>query len=159
MALADASYAALAAVGVSAALQLLSGQRCWFELAGGVALVAVGLAGLRRRPSLEGRLGTTPAGLLAALASIYGLTIANPATIISFAALFAGPAQGLAGGSPVLLVLGVLLGSAAWWALLAGLVSRLRARLDQRVLRVLQLASGLAISAFGVAALVVALRS
>jgi threonine/homoserine/homoserine lactone efflux protein len=93
--------------------------------------------------------------------STLGLTITNPATIISFAALAATLGAGSSGGylRPSLLVVGVLLGSASWWCVLAALAARLRARITPRVVRGISTASGLAIIALGLAALVSALST
>jgi len=92
-------------------------------------------------------------------ASSLGLTLTNPTTIISFAAIFA--VLGLADdeadyGSAAVMVAGVLAGSALWWFVLSGGVSLLRSRLDRYLPHVNKL-SGLVIGAFGVAALISAL--
>ena len=87
-----------------------------------------------------------------------GLTLTNPATILSFTALFASIGAGTGGpGGAVLVVAGVFSGSVAWWAILTGLVARLRARLTLRVVRLLNLASSLVIGLFGVVAIGVGL--
>jgi len=65
-----------------------------------------------------------------------------------------GRTGGLGG---VLLVAGVLLGSALWWAVLASLVASLRRRITPAVVRGIGLLSGLAILAFGALAIVSAL--
>ena len=51
-------------------------------------------------------------------------------------------------------MVGVFLGSAGWWILLTGLVAGLRARLTPRVIRGLNVASGIIIGGFGVVAVV-----
>jgi threonine/homoserine/homoserine lactone efflux protein len=96
-----------------------------------------------------------------AYASTLGLTITNPATIISFAALAATLSAGITGGflRPSLLVLGVLLGSLVWWILLAAVAAGIRARITPRAVRVISVASGLAIVVLGVAAFVSAMLS
>jgi threonine/homoserine/homoserine lactone efflux protein len=96
-----------------------------------------------------------------AYASTLGLTITNPATIISFAALAATLSAGITGGylRPSLLVFGVLLGSLSWWCLLAVLAAAIRARITPRVVRVISVASGLAIVVLGLAAFVSAMLS
>jgi putative LysE/RhtB family amino acid efflux pump len=72
-----------------------------------------------------------------------GLTLTNPSTIISSAALFAGIGAGIGAGTggSSLVTAGVFLGSVGWWALLTGITARLRARLTPRVIRSLNLAS------------------
>ena len=54
----------------------------------------------------------------------------------------------LMNGVSALLVLGVLLGSALWWLLLCGAVSRLRARFDARWQRRVNRGSALLLAAF-----------
>ncbi len=79
-------------------------------------------------------------------------------TILSFAGIFAGLGLGSRGtsstASAVGLVLGVFVGSAAWWLLLATLIARLRRRVTPRWLRRVNVASGLIILGFGVQSLV-----
>lgn len=83
-----------------------------------------------------------------------GLTLTNPATIVAFVAVFTS--LGLSGrGSPlqgIVLVAGVLLGSASWWLVLAGLASLLRARVTPALVQGIRVASALAILLFGVVA-------
>ena len=88
--------------------------------------------------------------------SAVALTLANPPTILSFAAIFAGLGVGTTGrasGAAVVLVLGVLVGSALWWVLLSSGVAIVRARVTPRVLRWINRLSGTLLVAFGVVAL------
>jgi threonine/homoserine/homoserine lactone efflux protein len=90
--------------------------------------------------------------LLSAYATIVGLTIANPATILSFAAAFVG--LGLTGhDAPVAasLVLGVFSGSAAWWLVLAAGVNAFRDRLGPGAIRRLAAGSSVLIGLLGLA--------
>ena len=83
-----------------------------------------------------------------------GLTLANPATILAFGAVFTVLGLRAGGGAlqPVLLVAGVLVGSATWWIVLASVVAALRARLTPVVVRGIGAASAAALLAFGVLA-------
>jgi threonine/homoserine/homoserine lactone efflux protein len=94
--------------------------------------------------------------LLGAYASTLVLTLTNPLTILSFAAIFAG--LGLAEANSdylaaVLLVLGVFAGSAAWWLLLSGGVSLFRTKFGLRELGWVNRISGVIITVFGLIAL------
>jgi arginine exporter protein ArgO len=77
-------------------------------------------------------------------------------TILSFVAIFAGLGIGGAGdyGSAVMLVIGVFLGSAAWWLLLSGGVSLFRERFSPHVMLWVNRLSGTIITVFGALALV-----
>ena len=156
VATADGFYAAVAAFGMGAITTVLTGERRWFALAGGALLVVVGARILLDRPARTEATSTNGAGLAWAYASTLGLTITNPATIISFAALAATLGAGISGGflRPALLVAGVLLGSVTWWCVLAALAASLRTRITPRVVRGISTVSGLAIIVLGLAALV-----
>jgi len=147
---ADASYAALASFGVTALASVLIDQRLWLRLVGGAFLVYLGLQTLRSTPATHAADTTTTGLRLAgAYSSTLGLTLSNPMTIMSFAAIFAG-----IGASSLDLVAGVFVGSAAWWLILATLVSRLRTSVTQRRLRWVNVASGALIVGFGVQSIV-----
>jgi threonine/homoserine/homoserine lactone efflux protein len=162
VATADGFYAALAAFGVGAVTTVLVGGRFWLALIGGSLLVLLGLRIVLDRPKTdEAAPSTSGLGLGWAYASTLGLTITNPSTIISFAALAATLGIGLNGGwlPPTVLVVGVFAGSAAWWFVLAGLGTSLRARVTPRVVRGISTLSGLAIAALGLLAILSTLAS
>jgi threonine/homoserine/homoserine lactone efflux protein len=161
VATADGFYAALGVFGVGAVTTLLTGERRWLALAGGALLVVLGARIVLDRPKTTEVTSTNGAGLAWAYASTLGLTITNPATIISFAALAATLGAGISGGflRPALLVVGVLLGSVTWWCVLAALAAGLRARITPRVVRGISTVSGAAIIALGLAALVSAVST
>jgi threonine/homoserine/homoserine lactone efflux protein len=160
---ADAVYGAIAAFGLAAVTETLVGIERPLAIIGGLVLVALALRGVRgllvgadpaartERPSSR-RLDT----LGGAWASMVGLTLTNPATILSFTALFASIGAGTGGPAGAATVTaGVFAGSAAWWAILTGAVSGLRARLTPRVVRGLNVVSAAVIAAFGVTAIAV----
>jgi threonine/homoserine/homoserine lactone efflux protein len=159
VATADAFYAALAAFGVAAVASIFVTGRRPLAFAGGLILVALGVRILLERPRLGGEEQPQAGrGLAWAYLSTLGLTLTNPATIISFAALAASLGLSAAGGwaRPSTLVAGVLLGSAAWWMLLAVGVSMLRTRVTGAVVRGISAVSGIAIAVLGVLAVVAA---
>ena len=153
-ALADAAYALLAAFGFTVFAGLLAAIATPLALAGGLFLVWLGWKSLSPAPAGRTVLAGTE-DLLRTMAATFLLTVANPMTILSFAAIFAG--LGLAGSadgvSAVMVVAGVFLGSLAWWFLLSGAVALIRRRLpDGFVLWVARI-SGLVIIGFGLVAI------
>jgi threonine/homoserine/homoserine lactone efflux protein len=155
VATADGIYAAIAAFGFSVVINAAASGRRPFALTGGAVLIGLGLRILfesRERPAEAA--ATSRAGFAWAYLSTLGLTITNPATIISFAALAATLSLGGGGGParPAVLVGGVLLGSAAWWCALAIGASLLRARLTPTVFCAINTFSGLAIAVLGMLA-------
>jgi threonine/homoserine/homoserine lactone efflux protein len=149
---ADACYGALAAFGLTLVTGVLVSQAFSMRLVGCLFLCYLGVITLLAQPAGEAaETKTTSTGLLGAYLSTLALTITNPITILSFAGVFAG--VGLVGGSDyggaALLVLGVFLGSAAWWLLLSGGVSLLRSRVTPAMLIWINRLSGAIILAFG----------
>jgi threonine/homoserine/homoserine lactone efflux protein len=152
---ADALYGAIAGLGVASAAQLLVAQQVWIRLVGGLFLLYLGVRTVLARPAEKGAPLRT-GSLLAAYGSTFLLTLTNPLTILSFAAVFAGLGLADRGGgyaSAGLLVAGVFLGSALWWLFLSATVGLLRTRLRPSALRWVNRASGGAIVGFGLYAL------
>ena len=158
VATADASYAAVAVFGVAAVVTTaLAPAARWLALAGGLALVVIGVRAVVSTPETRNlTTNVSGAGLAWAYTSILGLTITNPATVISFAALAAALGAGLSGSwtKPALVVAGVGLGSASWWLILAAVTTALRARVTPAVVRTIGIVSGLAIAGLGAVAVV-----
>jgi threonine/homoserine/homoserine lactone efflux protein len=154
---ADASYGAVAAFGLTAATSVLVGARSVLAFVGGVFLVWLAIRTIRARPATSAAEPDERPGLPAAYLSIYGLTMTNPMTILSFAGIFAG--LGLAGRGPAeasLLTLGVFLGSSLWWIGLTAAVAKLRSRLTPAVLAWINRISGVVLLGFGGVAIGVA---
>lgn len=151
---ADAVYGSIAGFGLTAVSGALVGGQAWLRLVGGLFLCYLGIRTLRARP-FEGGAARPARGLAGAYATTFVLTLTNPMTILSFAAIFAG--LGIAAtrdyGSAALLVAGVFTGSALWWLILSGIASSVRGRMRSVSLRWVNLAAGLIITSFGVLAL------
>jgi threonine/homoserine/homoserine lactone efflux protein len=153
---ADGLYGSVAGFGLTAVSGLMMSQQGWLRLIGGGFLCVLGARTFLAQPARDGAILAAP-GLLAAYLSTLGLTLTNPLTILSFAAIFAGLGLGSApaGHAGALThVLGVSLGSALWWLILSGVAAALRDRLDPRALRWVNRLSGAIITAFGIAALI-----
>ena len=152
---ADALYGCVAAFGLTAISGFLISQQTWLRLIGGLFLCYLGVRTFLAAPA-EKPARAPGRGLLAAYTSTFLLTVANPTTILSFVAIFAGLGAGITSrsyASAALLVSGVFLGSALWWLLLSGCVSLFRSRFHSRGLRWVNRISGAVISAFGVLSL------
>lgn len=151
---ADGIYGAIAAFGLTVVSGALLGASGALRVVGGAFLLYLGVRTFMATPQRAAERSSVR-GVMAAWATTFGLTLTNPATIFSFLGVFAG--LGLASGAGVpaaiALVLGVFLGSAAWWLALALGVGSLRERLDQRALRWVNRLSGTVIALFGAGAL------
>jgi threonine/homoserine/homoserine lactone efflux protein len=159
VATADGTYGAIAAFGLGAITDLLVGGQRILGLVGGMFLLWLAWQTARAEPTEPATAPGRRGGLAGAYLSTLGLTLTNPMTILSFAALFAG--LGIAPGDiagAASLTLGVFLGSAAWWVVLTALVGALRSQVTKAWLGRINVASGIVIGAFAVVAIGTAIR-
>ncbi|EDX87318.1 translocator protein, LysE family [Synechococcus sp. PCC 7335] len=173
---ADGLYGMVAAFGLTAVSEFLVGYSNWLRIGGGLFLCYLGLTTFLSRGSTqplssstsnldESSLLISPASspsLFSAYTTTLALTLTNPATILSFVAIFAG--LGITQSAyldSVTLVFGVFTGSILWWLVLVSGVAYLRDRLTpERLFRFNRFSSrvfGLLIIGFGVVALVSAI--
>jgi threonine/homoserine/homoserine lactone efflux protein len=158
VALADASYGAVAAFGLTAVTSVLLGARVVLGLVGGAILIGLAIRTMLAAPAEGAEETVKRPGLGAAFGSIYGLTMTNPATILSFGVIFAGLGLTTANAADAaLLTTGVFLGSSAWWILLTTLVGRVRRRLTGRIVAWVNRISGVVLLGFGAVAIGIAL--
>jgi len=153
---ADAVYGVIAAYGLTLLTDWLVHQQTWLQLVGGIFLCYLGLRTLSRLPTAV-PVGVDRSRAMSDFASTFILTLSNPLTIFSFLAVFAGlglSAKSGGYGSAFSLVLGVFLGSSAWWLFLSSAVALLRDRLGDASLRWAQRVAGVMLLGFGLAALV-----
>lgn len=144
IALGDAVYGAIGAWGVSSLIAWLTWMRPILSLCGGAVLLWMAWTTWRTpvseiRPEAamadtartRGEKGAFMTGVRWCIASV-GLTLTNPATILSFIAVFS--AFGAVRGSvaPGWLVLGITLGSLSWWVCLCTAVAWVRHMLTLR---------------------------
>ena len=158
VATADASYAGIAAFGLTAITGMLVSGRFQLGVVGGAIIVLLGIRTMLSRPGEVARDEDRP-GLPGAYLSIFALTMTNPMTILSFAAVFAG--LGLAVGTSftdaLVLTLAVWLGSSLWWVVLTSIVGWLRLRVSTTALLWVNRISGAALVGFGFVAIVAVL--
>ena len=154
VATADATYGAIAAFGLSAITDVLVNARQVLGLVGGLFLLWLAWRTIRSGPTEAATVATARRGYAGAYLSILGLTLANPMTILSFGALFAGlGVTSGATGDAALVVLGVLLGSTTWWIVLTTAVATMRRRITPAWIRRINVVSGVVIGAFAIVAI------
>jgi len=151
---ADAFYGAVAGFGLTVLSGFLVREQTWLRLVGGLFLLYLGARAYITPPATTAD-GAPARGLTGAYATTLALTLTNPMTILSFAAVFAGlgivAARDYA--SAAALVTGVFTGSALWWLILSGIAATVRTRLGPQMLLWVNRGTGLVITAFGVLAL------
>lgn len=153
-ALADATYATLAALGFAAFAAGLAVIDLPLRIAGGAFLLWLGWKALAPRPPVVAA-QTRARDLLGTTAATFALTITNPMTVLSFAALFAGIGLGAGAGAAgaALVVAGVFAGSMLWWVMLSGGVALARHRLPEGFARWVSRLSAALLIGFGLWAL------
>lgn len=177
IATADAMFAAVAALGITAVADALVSLQAPLRIVGGVGLLWLGWRALRsappsptpprmQAPGMQEPDATHPgagqaagalrtAGPLRDYVSAVGLTLANPMTIIAFAAIFAG--AGLTAQPDAVQALvataGVAVGSLVWWIVLTAVVAAIRHALSDRILLWVNRVSGVMLLVFGALAI------
>lgn len=150
---ADAGYAAAAAFALGVAAPFIT-EAHWLGIAGGIVLIAIGLKDIAHRdaspapPTLRGHMGV--------YAGVVLLTLTNPATVLTFAAIIVG--LGLVPHmvstlDGLVFVAGVFLGSTAWWVVLSGAGGKLGDRLPPGAIRWTRRIAGAVFVGFGIYAL------
>lgn len=165
-AVADAAYAAVAAFGLTAATHWIAAQQTWMQPAGGALLLWLGARIFRAALPAAPQAGTaSEAGASwGGFASTFALTLTNPLTILSFAAIFAGTGvfnARIAASDAGWLTAGVFSGSALWWLVLSQVTASLRGSVAKRRdgLRWVNRVCGAALAGFGLWQLAAALFS
>jgi len=157
IATADAVYGSIAAFGLTLITNFLVMEQIWIRLIGGIFLIYLGIKTmLSKPPESAATLSMQTNGYPGAYASTFLLTLTNPLTILSFAAIFAGIGVGSASKSflsATIVVLGVFSGSALWWIILTSIISLLRKKMDSQWLLWINRISGGIITLFGIGAL------
>ncbi|WP_294751737.1 LysE family translocator [uncultured Exiguobacterium sp.] len=144
---ADFTYGVLALSGFSLVHSLLT-QATWMQLVGSLFLCYIGWSMFQA--SSKTSISDTASSRLSAYLSVLLLTLLNPMTITLFLALFARFELTMTNGQDAFLFLiGIFLGSAAWWIILANITHLLKHQLATPVLRIIQWTSAILISGFG----------
>jgi putative LysE/RhtB family amino acid efflux pump len=161
IATADATYAALAAFGVTAVSRWLVDFQAPIRIVGGLALIWLGWRALLTPPAHRAADAVDSTRLTPLYTSAVGLTLTNPMTIMAFAAIFAsaGLVAQAGAGSAAVVTLGVALGSMTWWVALTTAVWAIRHAVGDRAMVVINRVSGGVIIAFGVLAVVAGVRA
>lgn len=123
---ADAFFAALAAFGVTAAVETLTGYEKEIRIFGGLFLLIMAVHGLFKKIVIVRESDASVRGLIKAFASGFFITLTNPLTIIGILAVIATFAGHLTYWQAATLTGGIFCGSAAWWLFLSGGVFLIR---------------------------------
>jgi len=148
----DVVYAALGVLGAAALIQL-EPVRLALGVAGAGVLAWMGVRTLRDawRIRLGGEAAVEVLSGVASYRTGLVATASNPLTIVSWAAIFGAAATAsllTSTSAAVSLLAGVMVGSAAWFVLLALVASRLGSRLGRRALLGIDVTAGVGLLGF-----------
>ncbi len=176
--LADGLIASLAAFGITAISGAMSNYKQAIQLIGGLIIIAFGLKLYMAQPKLAPQRRTSWAQLrrivdwvpeklrpalrfqvwrilphATVIPQTFFLTITNPGAILGLFAIFGGLGSVIGGFrnyiEAMILVLSVMVGSLIWWAVLSRLIEKLRGRITENRLKLINQAAGVALVAFG----------
>lgn len=157
-AIGDGVFAVVAAFGVAAAARLLDAHEAVFRLAGGAIMLAFAVWLWRAAPHIDASDEVEPPHRLA-IASLT-MTLTNPATLLFFAASFGAVGfTGIGHDTPHhlvnsgLVVAGTMAGSMLWWLLVTAGARRLRGKVADRHLILLNHGTAVVLGLCGLAAM------
>ena len=177
--LADGLIATVAAFGITAISGVLANHKFAIQLVGGAIMIAFGVKLFTAEPKLAPKQRVTslarlrrivegvPERLRPALRlpiwrilphagvipQTFFLTITNPGAILGLFAIFGGLGSVFGGLNSyfeaLTLVISVMAGSLLWWAVLSRLIEKLRGRLNEGRLKIINQIAGIVLVAFG----------
>jgi arginine exporter protein ArgO len=135
-ALADALFVAIAAFGITAAIDFIHRIESGLKLGGSLVLLGMAWHLWRKPPQPLQKLvqENDRHRWLSALSSGLALTLTNPVTLFATIAVVATLGAGETHAEAVMLVLGALTGSALWWFILSGSVALVRHKLSEHTI-------------------------
>jgi len=153
---ADSLYGFIAAFGITFISDFIIGHQFWLRLVGGTLLLVLGARTIAAEPQEKSALPKSAKRFVGMFTSTFFLTLTNPMTIITMAAVFAG--FGLAGArgsisSAGSLIVGVFLGSVIWWLFIISVVSIFKRSFAHHELQWVNRIAGLIIAGSGALAL------
>lgn len=160
IALGDATYAAVAAMGLAGVSAFMLKYDRPLHIAAGLFLLWLGLKSLLNA-SDAGAADRADQPRLKSFGSSFLLTLTNPPTIIMFAAIFMAmaPKDGFTLTGAMITVVGVFTGSMVWWLGVVGAVGTVRHAIGAHARRWIDRVSGAVLIAFGALELNRAIRS
>lgn len=154
---ADVLFASVALFSLTFVLSFIETHMIYIKAIGGICVVIVGVKIFLTNPVVQIRRNRAGKNSLwQDFISLFFITLANPAFILIFVALFATfgisrEALGIANGVPM--IAGVYAGGALWWFMLTFIVNLLRKRFRPRHLLWINRSAGALIVVLGAAAI------
>lgn len=157
-AVADTVFAAVALFSLKVVMGFIESHIAFIKVLGGISVVIVGMTIFLKNPVVQIKRNRAGKGsnLWSDFLSVFFITLANPAYILIFVALFAALGVSYDASSVNLhsgmMLLGVTAGSSLWWLTLTTMINLLRKRFRPRHLLWINRVSGAVIVILGAAA-------
>ena len=148
----DGIYGLVAAFGITSISSFLINHTLLLRCIGGIFLTYLGIVILLKKPSHNAAYVPSQNVLYTYISTVL-LTLTNPLTILSFAAIFAGVDFAETTNNyqaATLLTLGVFLGSAVWFIALSTLVNLFKKQCNEQVITWINRISGIFLIGFGI---------
>lgn len=149
IAAADCSYAGIGAFGLAAVSSWLLAGSDWLRIGGALVLFYFAFRIIRTHPD-DTPHPDTDHTLWQGFVSAYLLTLANPPTILFFAGLFASMSSLPTAAHAAVFIVGIFIGSLAWWIALTAIITRTASQLTASVLVWINRITGLGLIGFAV---------
>ncbi len=154
---ADSLFASVALFSLSVVMSFIENYIVFIKVLGGISVIIVGMTIFLKNPVVQIQRNRAGKGSLwSDYLSLFFLTLANPAFILIFVALFAACGidyDGIDFTSGVIMILGVLCGASTWWFTLTFGVSLLRKKFRPRHLLWINRVTGALIVVLGAVAI------
>lgn len=155
---ADTLFATIALFSLTFVLSFIESYMAVIKVLGGILVIIVGMTILLKNPVVQIRKNRAGKGnnLWSDYLSVFFVTLANPAYILVFVALFAALGinrEGIPYANGLLMLTGVLCGTSLWWSTLTFCISLLRGKFRPRHLFWMNRISGSLIVILGAAAI------
>jgi threonine/homoserine/homoserine lactone efflux protein len=160
-AVADMLLVLLAGLGFSAINNFFVSYAWHLNFFGGSFLTYLGIKFFFSIPTIKA-IAVSTQGVLTTFASTFFLTLANPFTIVCYAAVLTGlggVGEAQSASRAFMLSSGVLVGASLWWLILSGVTSYVRERIDGPLMKWVNRASGCIVLGFGLFILYKALKA
>lgn len=130
----DIVYACVGVFGVSFIFQFISSYQIWISIIGAILITLMALSIWKKETAIYSY-EKEEVQLLNFFAYSFLIALTNPATIFSFIVAFTslGIPESLDVNQGTQLILGILIGTTIWWGSLAGIVSRLKMKITDKI--------------------------
>jgi putative LysE/RhtB family amino acid efflux pump len=155
-ALADSFYGLLAGGGLALISKFLLDYTNYIKVIGGIFLIYLGIKEIRNYKKVPHNAAKIKdSHFFKTVFTVLFLTLTNPATIISFVAIFASIGGLTVGGLGLItMIFGVFFGSLFWWLILAGGVTKIKHKISEKIMKIIKIFSGIILFGFGIYAVI-----